>query len=62
MLKASSEIIRMLNTAFDDYGNAGVDFYPKLLRNEIDAINDVVYSNVNIGVYRAGFATTQAAL
>ncbi|GMR18633.1 MAG: hypothetical protein BMS9Abin33_1063 [Gammaproteobacteria bacterium] len=56
----SSEIIRMLNTAFDDYGNSGVDFYPKSLREEIDAINDVVYSNVNNGVYRAGFATTQA--
>jgi len=57
----SSEIIRMLNTAFDDYGNADVDFYPALLRTEIDAINDVVYTNVNNGVYRAGFATNQKA-
>ena len=57
----SSEIIRMLNSAFDDIGNSDVDFYPESLREEIDAINDVIYSNVNNGVYRAGFATTQSA-
>lgn len=57
----SSEIIRMLNTAFDDYGNANLDFYPQALRKEIDAINAVVYDKVNNGVYRAGFATTQSA-
>lgn len=57
----SSEIIRMLNTAFDDFGNADVDFCPEVLREEIDAINDVVYENVNNGVYRSGFARTQQA-
>jgi putative glutathione S-transferase len=57
----SSEIIRMLNSAFDDYGNAGIDFYPVSLRAEIDAINEIVYHNINNGVYRAGFATTQTA-
>ena len=57
----SSEIIRMLNSAFDEYGNSEVDFYPESLREQIDAINDVVYNNVNNGVYRAGFATTQNA-
>jgi len=57
----SSEIIRMLNTAFDDYGNAEVDFYPETLREEIDVINELVYDKVNNGVYRAGFATTQEA-
>jgi putative glutathione S-transferase len=57
----SSEIIRMLNSAFDEYGNADVDFYPQSLREAIDAINEVVYENVNNGVYRAGFATQQAA-
>ena len=57
----SSEIIRMLNSAFDDYGNSDVDFYPKPLRDEINEINDIVYNNVNNGVYRAGFAKTQAA-
>ena len=57
----SSEIIRMLNSVFDEYGNTGVDYYPEPLREEIDAINMVVYGNVNNGVYRAGFATSQEA-
>lgn len=57
----SSEIIRMLNSAFDEYGNSEVDFYPESLREEIDAINEVIYNNVNNGVYRAGFATKQKA-
>ncbi len=57
----SSEIIRMLNGAFDEWGRKDVDFYPEPLRIEIDAINGVVYENVNNGVYRAGFASTQAA-
>lgn len=57
----SAEIIRMLNSAFDAYGNSETDYYPESLRVEIDAINDVVYENVNNGVYRAGFATTQKA-
>ena len=57
----SSEIIRMLNSAFNDYAETDVDYYPQALRAEIDAINDVVYENVNNGVYRAGFARSQAA-
>ena len=57
----SSEIIRMLNTAFNGFTNAGTDYYPEALRGEIDRINDLVYPNINNGVYRAGFATTQAA-
>lgn len=57
----SSEIIRMLNSAFDAFGNGGVDFYPEALREEIDKINEPVYTNVNNGVYRAGFAKTQGA-
>ena len=57
----SSEIIRMLNSAFDAFGNADVDFYPEALREEIDEINDPVYNNINNGVYRAGFAQTQEA-
>jgi len=57
----SSEIIRMLNSAFDDYSNSSIDSYPESLREEIDAINDIVYNNINNGVYRAGFATTQTA-
>ncbi|MFQ6018675.1 MAG: glutathione S-transferase family protein, partial [Kiloniellaceae bacterium] len=57
----SSEIIRMFNSAFDAWGDAGLDFYPEALRSEIDAINETVYEHVNNGVYKAGFATSQAA-
>lgn len=57
----SSEIIRMFNTAFNAFGNAELDFYPQTLRAEIDAINEPIYENVNNGVYRCGFATTQDA-
>jgi putative glutathione S-transferase len=51
----------MLNTAFDDVGANGNDYYPKELRAEIDEWNALIYPNVNNGVYRAGFATTQEA-
>jgi len=57
----SSEIIRVLNSAFDQWGAADIDFYPEESRSEIDAINTIVYDNVNNGVYRTGFATTQKA-
>jgi putative glutathione S-transferase len=57
----SAEIIRMLNTELDAFGNADVDLYPEPLREEIDAVNALVYERVNDGVYRAGFATTQEA-
>lgn len=57
----SSEIIRMLNSAFDEWGDASVDLWPAALRDEIEAVNDRVYPSINNGVYRAGFATTQKA-
>jgi putative glutathione S-transferase len=57
----SPEIIRMLNSAFDDFTNVHTDYYPKNLRAEIDRFNDMIYPNINNGVYRAGFATSQAA-
>ncbi|WP_455372250.1 glutathione S-transferase family protein [Limibacillus halophilus] len=57
----SAEIIRMLNSAFDGIGAKPGDYYPEALREEIDAINAKVYSKVNNGVYKAGFATTQEA-
>lgn len=57
----SSEIIRMFNSAFDALGAAAGDYYPLALRQEIDAVNARVYETVNNGVYKAGFATTQAA-
>jgi putative glutathione S-transferase len=59
----SSEIIRMLNSAFnhliDDKEARALDFYPEEKRNEIDKINTTVYNNINNGVYRTGFATSQ---
>ncbi|MBI3435712.1 MAG: glutathione S-transferase family protein [Proteobacteria bacterium] len=57
----SSEIIRMLNSAFDAFTPERTDYYPPALRAEIDAVNDIVFANINNGVYRAGFAGTQAA-
>jgi len=50
-----------LDTQFGAYASGGYDLYPERLRPEIDAINAVVYENVNNGVYRSGMATTQAA-
>ena len=57
----SSEILRMFNREFDALGDASLDLYPEALRSEIDEINDFIYPNVNNGVYRCGFATTQEA-
>jgi putative glutathione S-transferase len=57
----SSEIIRMFNSAFDDVGASGPDFYPEDLRPEIDVLNERIYATVNNGVYRCGFATSQKA-
>ncbi len=57
----SSEIIRMLGSAFDGIGATAGDYYPQALRGAIDAVNARVYDTVNNGVYKAGFATTQAA-
>ncbi|PVH23030.1 hypothetical protein CXQ85_002756 [Candidozyma haemuli] len=58
----SAEIIRMLNTEFNDLlpaDFAEVDLYPENLRGKIDEINDLVYDNINNGVYKTGFATSQ---
>ena len=57
----SSEIIRMLNSAFNDFTDIKTDYYPESLCQEIDAVNQPIYDNINNGVYRCGFATTQAA-
>ena len=59
----SAEIIRMLNSAFDDLPGveSGLDFFPEGLRSEIEEVNARVYDEVNNGVYKAGFATTQEA-
>ncbi len=57
----SSEIIRMLDTAFDAFARHPVDLRPAPLRAEIDALNAVIYDDVNNGVYKAGFARDQRA-
>src|SRR4029077_18605155 len=57
----SSEIIRMLNSAFDAIGARSGDYYPETLRSDINAVNARIYDTLNNGVYKAGFATTQAA-
>jgi len=57
----SSEIIRMFNSAFEACGAAPGDYYPEELRPAIDTWNARIYDTVNNGVYKAGFATTQAA-
>ena len=57
----SAEIIRMFNSIFNRITGNIDDYYPEFLRDEIDDINDIVYKNINNGVYRAGFATSQKA-
>ena len=57
----SSEIIRMLNSEFAGIAGDDTDYYPEKLRAEIDRINDFTYANINNGVYRCGFAKSQAA-
>ncbi|MBI60443.1 glutathione-dependent reductase [bacterium] len=57
----SSEIIRIFNTSFNLLTNNNDDYYPKQLRSDIDAINEVVYHAINNGVYKVGFSQTQAA-
>ncbi|KHN50379.1 glutathione S-transferase family protein [Pectobacterium fontis] len=57
----SADIIRMLNSAFDDVGATAGDYYPTALRAQIDELNGWIYDKVNNGVYKAGFATSQSA-
>ncbi len=57
----SSEIIRMFNSAFNEVTGDQQDFYPEALRSQIDEINKRVYDEINNGVYKSGFATTQKA-
>jgi glutathionyl-hydroquinone reductase len=57
----SAEIVRMLNTEFNEWGDATIDLYPETLRAEIDGYNDRIYTTLNNGVYRCGFAKSQEA-
>lgn len=57
----SSEIIRMFNSAFDGITGNTLDFWPEEMRGDIEKVNARIYDTLNNGVYRSGFATTQAA-
>ncbi|OYV18192.1 MAG: putative glutathione S-transferase, partial [Methylococcaceae bacterium NSM2-1] len=50
---------RMLNSAFNAFGDASIDLYPPGFHEEIDRINAFIYENINNGVYRCGFASNQ---
>jgi len=58
---ADDDIMRMINREFNAFTTSALDLYPEHLRAQIDAVNDLIYENVNNGVYRAGFADSQAA-
>ncbi|WP_166109669.1 glutathione S-transferase family protein [Pseudoalteromonas sp. Z9A5] len=57
----SADIIRMFNSAFDELTGNKDDYYPDVLKPKIDELNALIYPNINNGVYRTGFATTQNA-
>jgi putative glutathione S-transferase len=57
----SEEIMRMLDTEFDDLAERDIDLYPEGYRDEVDRIIEAIYEPINHGVYRAGFAGSQAA-
>ncbi|MFN3144558.1 MAG: glutathione S-transferase family protein [Paracoccaceae bacterium] len=57
----SSEIIRMLNSAFDWLTGNTDDYWPEEMRDDIEEVNARIYDTLNNGVYKSGFASTQAA-
>merc|ERR1711974_258564 len=57
----SAEIIRMLNSAFNDITGNTDDYWPQDLRDAIEPVNDRIYDTLNNGVYKSGFATSQQA-
>ncbi|GJL54449.1 MAG: glutathione-dependent reductase [Nitrospirales bacterium] len=58
---SEDDIMRMFNQTFNRFTNIQTDFYPESLRSDIDQLNESIYENVNDGVYKAGFATSQQA-
>ena len=58
---SDDDIMRIFNREFNRFTDSTLDLYPEELRQEIDELNAFVYENVNDGVYRAGFATSQRA-
>ena len=58
---SDDDLMRMFNGGFNRFTDSTLDLYPPPLRPEIDALNTVIYEEINNGVYRAGFATSQGA-
>ena len=58
---SDDDIMRMFNRAFHQFTRSPIDLYPEDLQRKIDELNAFIYENVNNGVYRAGFATSQPA-
>jgi putative glutathione S-transferase len=58
---SDDDIMRILETEFDAFGDPALDLYPAAQRAEIDELNERIYATLNDGVYRAGFATSQDA-
>lgn len=58
---SDDDLMRMFNSAFNRFTDNKLDLYPAALRKDIDELNTFIYENVNDGVYRAGFATSQQA-
>ena len=58
---SDDDIMRMFNQVFHQFTDSPIDLYPEDLRPEIDQLNAFIYENINNGVYRAGFATSQFA-
>lgn len=56
---SDDDLMRMFNSAFNRFTDSKLDLYPEALRKKIDELNTFIYENVNDGVYRAGFATSQ---
>ncbi len=56
---SDDDLMRMFNSAFNRFTDSKLDLYPEALRKDIDELNTFIYENVNDGVYRAGFATSQ---
>jgi glutathionyl-hydroquinone reductase len=56
---SDDDLLRMFNSELNEFTTSTIDLYPNELRKDIDALNEFIYENVNDGVYRAGFATSQ---
>jgi putative glutathione S-transferase len=56
---SDDDLMRMFNREFNQFTDSTLDLYPRELRQEIDELNEFIYENVNDGVYRAGFTTSQ---